>query len=102
MRGQAILRLDRPGAEYRWRIRGCDGAEEARQRLTEQEENILTAACEKGDQKLSGDDLAKLSGYELDARFRRALSHLRQLGLLSGKPGDLGYQATEAGYRHLD
>jgi hypothetical protein len=65
------------------------------------EHSILMAACEHADEKLTGEELGKLAGYEPEAHFRRALSHLRKLRLLSGQPGEAGYQATEAAHALL-
>jgi hypothetical protein len=98
LRGEAVLRLERPGSEHRWQIAGQADADEpagtAEPVVGEMHRNILQAALEHPGKTFSGPQLAELTGYVYNGRSRRALSELRQWGLLSGDTGDPGYRAT--------
>jgi hypothetical protein len=98
LRGEAVLRLERPGSEHRWQIAGSADADEpaelAEPVIGQMHRTILQAALEHAGKTFSGPELAKLTGYVHNATFRKALSSLRQWGLLSGDTGDPGYRAT--------
>lgn len=66
----------------------------AEDRLTDREQDILDAL---GDEKMTGEELAKASGYEYDGHFKSLLSSLVKRGLLlNDHPG---YRRRKSGLR---